>query len=162
LRWELTYTPTKELEPYNEELAMWILRNHGDAGYQSYKRRFIAQTTENNTPKLQIFDKSPEGKPITLLPEAIKSCVYDKVNPEDVAEFDGDDPYDNIRYVVDTVDKFFDEAETEFKTIQARQELVEQFNETQDWNQLFRKAQALEHQTRASLAIPRYHHARRR
>jgi hypothetical protein len=161
LRWELTYTPTKELEPYNEELAMWILRNHGDAGYQSYKRRFVAQTTENNTPKLQIFDKSPEGKPITLLPEAIKSCVYDKVNPEDVAEFDGDDPYDNIRYVVDTVDKFFDEAETEFKTIQARQELVEQFNNTQDWNQLFRKAQALEHQTRASLAIPRYHRGRR-
>lgn len=161
LRWEIPYTPTKEMEPYNEELAMWIQRNHGDAGYQSYKRRFINPEVEQNIPKLQIFDVSPEGKPITLLPEAIKSCVYDKVNPEDIAEFDGDDPIDNIRYVVDTVDKFFDEAESEFKEIQARQQLVEQFEDTHDWNLLFRRAQALEREHKANQAVPRYHRGRR-
>jgi len=162
LRWEKIYVPIKEVEPYNEELAMWILRNHGDAGYQSYKRRFSVPTTEENIPRLQIFDVSPEGKAITLLPEAIKSCVYDKTNPEDVAEFEGDDPYDNIRYVVDTVDKYFDEAEAEFKEVQARQQLVEDFNNTQDWNMLFRRAQAIEAEHRHASAIPRYHRRRLR
>jgi hypothetical protein len=162
LRWETLHVPIKELEPYDEELAMWILRNHGDAGYKSYKRRFVTSSPEEVLPKLQIFDESPEGKPITLLPEAIKSCNYDKTNPEDVAEFDGDDPYDNIRYVVDTVDKYFEESAEEFKTVQAREQLVQHFEETQDWNALFRQAQALEKvQNVGTQAVARYHHRRR-
>jgi hypothetical protein len=162
LRWETTYTPLNEQEPYNEELAMWILRNHGESAYRSYKLRF-APGIQEVTPKLLIFDESPEGKPIKLLPEAIKSCVYDKTNPEDVAEFDGDDPYDNIRYVVDEVDKYFDEAKDEMKQIEAREVLVNEFNETQDWNKLFRRAQAIEANTESGLmkAVPRFSHRRR-
>lgn len=160
LRWETTYTPSIEQEAYNEELAMWILRNNGEGAYNSYKARFLSPQAEV-LPKLLIFDESPEGKKIVLLPEAIKSCVYDKTNPEDVAEFDGDDPYDNIRYVVDEVDKYFEEAKDEMVTVQAREALVQEFNETQDWNRLFRRAQAIEATSNESMAVSRYHRGRR-
>jgi hypothetical protein len=160
LRWESVYTPIEEQEPYNEELAMWILRNHGESAYRSYKLRFAPGIIET-TPKLQIFDESPEGKKIILLPEAIKSCVYDKTNPEDVAEFDGDDPYDNIRYVVDEVDKYFEEAKNELAVVQQREVLVQEFTETQDWNKLFRRALAIENTQVESKAVSRYHHRRR-
>jgi hypothetical protein len=163
LRWEQRYVPVKEQESYDEELAMWILRNHGEVAYKTYKQRFILVGPEENIPKLQIFDKSPEGKEITLLPDAIKSCNYDKTNPEDVAEFDGDDPYDNIRYVVDCVDHYIEESAAEFKEVQARQELVNNFEMTKDWNALFRQAQALEkNQSTYLQPVARYHRKRLR
>ncbi len=157
LRWEQHYTPKNELEKYDEEFAMWLYRNHGDLAYRNYKNRFIEQEKEL-LPKLQIFKESPEGKPIILLPEAIKSCTYDKNNPEDVAEFDGDDPYDNIRYVIDEVDKYFDESADEFKNVQAREALVKQFEATQDWNQLFRQARIIEQTGQSMRPVARYRH----
>ncbi len=162
LRWETTYTPDKDIEAYDEEFALWVLRNKGEEAYKLYQYRFIARPIED-LPKLLIFDKSPEGKPIIMLPEAIKSCVYDKTNPEDVAEFDGDDPYDNIRYVVDEIDKYFEESSNEFETVQARQLVVKQFQETQDWNLLFRQSKALEMKTNDHFKpVSRYSHGKRR
>lgn len=158
LRWENVYVPKSEQELYDEALAQWIHRNHGDYAYKAYLMRFNPAINDEVIPKLLIFDESPEGKPITMLPEAIKACVYDKTNPEDVAEFDGDDPYDNIRYVVDEVDKFFTESEEEAKKLEAQEKLTEEFARTQDWNALYRRAQIMEATTVETQAITRYKH----
>lgn len=151
-RWEQKHVPLREREFYNEEVALWTLRNYGDIAYKNYLSRFNSDPSENNLPKLQIFNTCP------VLVEAIKSCVYDKTNIEDVAEFVGDDPYDGLRYLVDEIDKYFEESAGEMQKIERRQELVQEFEQTQDWNRLFRRAQAIENSS-IHKPVSRYHHS---
>ncbi len=135
-RWQKKYIPQKEIVLYDESVALWVLRNHGNLAYKNYLAQFNPPEIETNLPKCQIFDNCP------VLVEAIQSCVYSKTNPEDVAEFDGDDPYDGLRYLVDAADKYFEESEQEFKKLEQRQELINDFEKNQDWNILFRRAMA--------------------
>jgi hypothetical protein len=157
LRWEQKHIPISEKLIYNEELALSILRNKGEEDYNKYMRLFKDSELEINIPKLQIFDKSPEGTAIVLLPEAIKACIYSKTNVEDVADFDGDDPYDNIRYMVDAADNFFGDAKNEQQKLEQREQLVKDFEETQDWNRLFMKARAIERNSNSIRSVSRYH-----
>ena len=151
LRWKPKHQPPKDSLVYREEYAQWVFRNQGIEKYKSYLATFNPAKTEDNLPKLQIFDTCP------LLINAIKSCVYDKTRIEDVAEFDGDDPYDNIRYVVDTIDRYFIDAESEFKKVQTQDELSNQLAQTQDWTSYYRNARRLEAQGQVT-QLRRYRH----
>ncbi len=137
-RWKPKYVPQKEQVLYDENIAQWTLRNYGNLAYKDYLAQFNPPEQETNLPKCQIFNTCQ------VLIEAIQSCVYSKTNPEDVAEFDGDDPYDGIRYLIDEADKFFEESEVECKKLEGQQDIIDTFAQNQDWNQLFRKAKALE------------------
>lgn len=157
LRWRHKYIPEKEVPVYSEEYAQWCLRNKGMEGYKAYLKRFEVQQPEDNIPKLQIFNTCP------IVINAIKSCAYGKPKDgkpaEDVAEFDGDDPYDGTRYLVDAADRYFQEAEEEFKNVQAREQVMQQFEQNQDWNFLYRNARLLEQKSGLKM-VRRYHHAR--
>jgi hypothetical protein len=102
---------SSEKPVYSEEYAMWILRNRGMNEYKSYMKSFDESEPEI-IPKLQIFEDNP------VLINAIKACSYDKPKgnkvAEDIAEFDGDDPIDGLRYIVDAAEGFFDDANQEF------------------------------------------------
>lgn len=138
LRWmPKPVNPTAELTPYDEEYAMWIMRNRGMIEYKSYIDSFAPQVPEGNLPKLQIFkDQCP------ILVEAIKACSYDKPKnnkpAEDIAEFEGDDPIDGLRYLVDAAESFFDDANEEFKKIQKQEALVQRLNNSNDWTAFYR------------------------
>jgi len=82
-RWKPKYIPHQNIRAYNDEYAAWVLRNRGLQEYQSYLASFNPPQEETNLPKVLIFNTCQ------LLNGAIKSCVYDKTNPEDVAEFPG-------------------------------------------------------------------------
>ena len=104
LRWQPKVINQYELPEYNEDYAMWIWRNRGELEYKAYMNSFLPQEPEINIPKLQIFkDKCP------ILVEAIKACSYDKPKgnkpAEDIAEFEGDDPIDGLRYLVDAAEE---------------------------------------------------------
>jgi len=144
LRWKQKFTPTYEIPKFDDEKAQWILRNKGLEAYRVYLSIFEPHEVENNIPKLQIFSHSPEGLPIKLLNNALKACVYDKTNPQDVAEFPGDDPYDVIRYMCECADEYFGEAENEFRIIQAQQELIDKLNRDKDWTAFYRQARTVE------------------
>jgi hypothetical protein len=149
LRWKQKYIPHQEIPVYNEEYAMHLLRNRGLDEYKSYLSSLQPQEPETNLPKLLIFDRDyVTNEPIVLLPDAIRACVYVKSKDgkavEDVAEFDGDDPYDVIRYMLDAADSFFEEAAQEFEKLQKQQILEEQFIQSQDWNFLYRNARLIE------------------
>lgn len=153
LRWTQKYIPESVKPIYDETVALWTLRNYGDLAYKDYLAKFAPVVSETNLPKLQIFDCCP------LLIDAILSCVYDKTNPEDVAEWDGDDPYDGIRYIVDEVDKYYSESEFEFKKLEARDAVAKEFEQNQDWNQLFRRSMALERANKEfNRPVGRYRH----
>jgi hypothetical protein len=143
LRWQPKLINQEEIPVYNEEYAMWIMRNRGMVEYKAYMNSFLPQEPEKNLPKLQIFkDACP------ILVEAIKACSYDKPKnnkpAEDIAEFEGDDPIDGLRYMVDAAEGFFDDANEEFKKIERQEALVLQLSQNQDWTAFYRNMAKVE------------------
>jgi hypothetical protein len=158
LRWKPKEVNPTELGVYNEDYAMWIMRNRGMNEYKSYLKSFDSQEPEANIPKLQIFD----GVAPTLV-EAIKACSYDKPKgnkpAEDIAEFEGDDPIDGLRYLVDAAESFFDEANQEFKRIQAQDALVQKLNSSNDWTAFYRNMAKVEFESEENIKpVGRYRH----
>lgn len=157
LRWKLKHQPKQDIQAYNDEHARWILRNRGLSEYKSYLASFDPIAPEIDIPKYQIFSTCPNAI------NSIKMCVYAKakngVPAEDVQEFDGDDPYDGQRYAVDAADRYFDEAEHEFKKVQEREELIARLEGTQDFTAFYRNARRLDNSELVK-PVSRFHHAR--
>jgi major membrane immunogen (membrane-anchored lipoprotein) len=98
--------------------------------------------------------------------ESIKACNYDKKTKdgkpaEDVAEFEGDDPYDDLRYACDSAERYFEEAGEEFKKVQREAAVLAQLNATQDWTAFYRNMRTIEAGSQQRM-ISRYHHSRAR
>lgn len=155
LRWKQKHIPTKEKVDYNEEIALRIWRTRGEKEYKDYLSLFNGPTEESNIPKLQIFDECK------VLINAIKMCSYDKPKnnkpAEDVAEFDGDDPYDGIRYIVDAADKFFAESAEEWKKVQKQQQIIDDLTVKQDFTAYYRNMRSIE-SDEMTLSATRYRH----
>ena len=143
LRWKPKFTPTDEIPIYDEEHAMWILRNRGIIEYKSYMKSFDPQEPETNIPKLQLLAGT-----CPVLVQAIKACSYDKPKgnkpAEDIAEFEGDDPIDGLLYLVDAAESFFDESNQEFKKIQRQEQLIQKLSTSNDWTAFYRNSKKLE------------------
>lgn len=167
LRWKQKYVPTAEIPVFNDEYSRWILRNKGLVEYKNYLRMFDLPEEEKNIPKLQIFlcDKDhvfgtnhPDCCP--LMVESIKACNYDKPKnnkpAEDVAEFEGDDPYDDLRYACDTAERYFEEAKEEFEKFQKREEYSQLLMRTQDMTAFYRNMHKVESEENVT-AVRRFH-----
>jgi hypothetical protein len=92
LRWKprpARYVPP---EGFDEEVYIQILRLRGEQVAEEYKALFQPEPPEPFLPQFQVFNTCEK----TI--ETIPVCVYDKDHKEDVAEFSGDDPYDETRY----------------------------------------------------------------
>lgn len=157
LRWKPKYVPEFNPGEYSQEKAMWLLRNRGTKEYNSYLSSFRPPEAENNIPRLQIASSCQ------LLINAIKSATYAKpknnIPAEDVAEWDGDDPYDGIRYLCDAADRYFTEAQREMEKLKAQEQLIQRLNNTQDWTAFYRNARFIEKQSEGSVKpIARYRH----
>jgi len=154
LRWKPKHQPTLESKEYNEEYAQWILRNRTVEEYKAYLNSFNPLIPENNLPKLQIFSDCP------VLINAIKSASYakskDGIPAEDIAQFDGDDPLDGLRYIVDTADAYFDEASNEYKTLQSREQLVQRLEQDKDWTAFYRNNLTLDSRENRIVSVPRF------
>lgn len=154
LRWKPKRVITTEPQVYSEEYANWLLRNRGLIDYKSYLDSFTPPEPESNLPKLQIFSDCK------VLVEAIKACSYDKPRDnkpaEDVAEFDGDDPYDTLRYMCDSADRYFTDSANEFEKIQKREALADKLRNDQNWTAFYRNMNKMESDTRVS-PIKRFH-----
>lgn len=171
LRWtQKPIIPTDEIPVYSEEYAMWLLRNKGMNDYNAYHNLFKPVEEETNLPKFQIFrceeTSNHLGHPncCPIMIEAIKACTYAKARDnkpaEDVAEFDGDDPYDDLRYAVDSAERYFAEASDEFERVQRQAALAEALKNYQDWTAYYRNMRAVEAQPKMQV-VQMFHHRRR-
>ena len=154
MRWKKKpVVPISEMPIYDDERARWILRNKGLIEYKIYLAMFEPPIEEGDIPKLQIFccdednhDGHPNCCPVMI--DSIKACNYDKPRnnkpAEDVAEFEGDDPYDDIRYACDSAERYFVEAVDEFAKIQKQAHMLERLNNTQDWTAYYRNMRQIE------------------
>lgn len=175
LRWkQKPVIPVNEMPQYSEEFAMWTLRNKGLEYYKDYLRLFDPVEEETNIPKLQIFlcnTPNPDGTHdghigcCPLMIDSIKACSYDKKSKdgkpaEDVAEFEGDDPYDDLRYAVDTAERYFDEATTEFQKIQKQEHITRMLTINHDFTAFYRNMKSLESGSQTNQPIRRFHKGR--
>ena len=139
---------------FDQELALRISRQSGPKAYAEYLSLFTPEPTEDFLPKFQIFNTCTE----TI--KAIPLCVYDKNRPEDVAEFDGDDPYDETRYGLKACQYYLDNpaAKQEHDNLSRRAQAYEEFERTNDINKFYRKMVTVESQESANVtAVKRYH-----
>ena len=76
--------------------------------------------------------------------EAIKACVADKTRVEDVAEFDGDDPLDCLRYFCKTARRFINGEIGNMDHQMKIAQVIANFEKTQDTTQLYRQMEVIE------------------
>jgi len=159
LRWkQKPIIPQADMPIYSEEFAMWTLRNRGEEAHKDYLKLFDPQEEETNLPKFQIFlcstpndDGTHDGhfECCPLMIDAIKACNYDKKSKdgkpaEDVAEFDGDDPYDDLRYGLDTAEAYFRDAVSEFEKIQKQERINQLLQINHDFTAFYRNMRTIE------------------
>lgn len=129
---------------YDANVAQQILRQQGEQKYNDYIRLFIEEPPEDNLPKLQIFSHSPEGRENKELIDVIPSCVPAEHNPEDVEEFPGDDPYDCLRMVVKSANRYVEQSKSEFERRAKIQEVLDELQRTANQTNFYRQMEKLE------------------
>lgn len=125
LRWQPLPTAKLPEVEFDIDQAQKILRRYGEDKYFEYLRLFEDRPPEDNLPKLQIFSYGPEGRENKELIDVIPACIPDENNPEDVEEFEGDDPYDALRMMVKAVHRYTDVSKDEFERRKKLQALYE-------------------------------------
>lgn len=110
IRWKSRPPRFVPQEGFDAELAMELNRKRGPQAYAEYTALFKPEPEEKFLPKFQIFaDCCPETEKV------IPVCVYDKDNKEDVAEFDGDDPYDETRYGIKACQYYLETGKSQYQ-----------------------------------------------
>lgn len=100
LRWEQkTLIKTRE-SFYDLAKAQEIYRRYGPDALARYRAQFLDEPDEKNLPILQIFNTCK------ILIDTIPMAVYDEKKTEDIADFDGDDPIDDLRYFCKACKRF--------------------------------------------------------
>jgi hypothetical protein len=125
LRWKEKARLNLPVSEFDTNLANRILRMQGEEKYYEYLNIFKPIEPEDNIPKLQILSHGPEGRENKELIDVIPACIPSEINPEDVADFDGDDPYEALRLAVKCAHRYIDESKEELarrKKLQALHE----------------------------------------
>ena len=151
LRWLPKPTFARAIN-YDEKFAQMILRSYGTIEYNKYLDSFRNEETESLQviPKLQIFDS------LNLLKKTIPACIYDENRKEDVKEFDGDDPYDTLRYLLKEVQDYQNDSAREFQRAEKLAEIEETLVRTNNYNQYLMNLAKMQEQ------VERPIHARKR
>jgi hypothetical protein len=138
LRW--TPRPARKIifGEFNELVAERILRNLGTEKYYDYLNLFAPEPEEGDIPKLQIFNTCKR------LIECIPLCIYDPDNVEDVKEFNGDDPYDNIRYGLREIERYKTASVAKWKEIQALNKIVKNLEKDGNMTRFYRQMEKME------------------
>lgn len=139
LRWRARPVRKVPQSNFSNEDAAFIMRTKGLDAYKDYLTSFEPETPETNLPKAQIF----EG--LEVLRKTIPLCVYDDNNKEDVAEFEGDDPYDCLRYNVRAVDAIaLNRTISINENFQRVDKAVELLKNSNDWTSYYRRMERAE------------------
>jgi hypothetical protein len=145
LRWEKKITLKAKGEFYNLEIAQAVYRRFGEAALENYKKQFYDEPEEENLPILQIFDSC------RLLIDTIPMCIYDEKKVEDIAEFDGDDPIDCLRYFCKAAKQFIAGEITGLDLASKKQKIITQLREGGDMTAFYRQMEKIDAENQASL-----------
>lgn len=136
LRWKPRPLSFEPAEPYDAGRAADIYRNFGGRALDEYRAATLPELPEENLPRLLVCKSCVEFRKV------IPSCVYETKEgrpTEDVADFDGDDPYDGGRYLIKAAHHYFDESIKEHAKVEALDAIVQRLDQTGDWNTYYRQ-----------------------
>jgi len=142
LRWDKTNNIKSNESFYDLEKAQQIYRIHGPEALAGYKRLFFDDPEESNLPILQIFNTCK------VLIDTIPMCIYndDKGNPEDIQEFDGDDPIDNLRYFCKAIRRYLLGEIGNINHQMTVQKIVQDLEQSQDMTAFYRRMELVDRQ----------------
>lgn len=138
LRWSQHKLLLGDGQFYDFDQHQYILRNFGEDAAARYKGQFIGEDNEKNLPRLQIFDTCP------IIIETIPVCVHDEKRKEDIAEFDGDDPIDNLRYLCKAVNRYCNGLGGELERRKQIQDILAKHQQTGDMTTFYRQMERVE------------------
>jgi hypothetical protein len=142
LRWKNRPPRYVPEEGFLEDTAQRVLRMNGTDAYNEYIKMFQPEPPEQNIPKLQVC------RSCTSFREAIPACIYDQKdgkNTEDVAEFDGDDPYDGGRYLIKTYSRYIKESNKKHEKQTELGAIIQRLSDTNDYNTFHHQMHQFEH-----------------
>jgi hypothetical protein len=152
LRWKPKPVQQNIVGTYDGEYAARLMRMQGLDAYNEYLDSFKPAKPEENLPRLLITRDCP------ILIKTISLCVYDEKNKEDVKEFDGDDPYDCVRYLIKAVDFYIEKSKHETNKRESVGKILARQNDEPDWNRFYMQMRTQESKSRAQGApIRRFH-----
>lgn len=134
-----SYTP---LTGFDLNLYERIDRISGLAKANEYKKLFESEETEQFLPKLQFFNtcvKTIETIPLcTYRRDAdSRSEANEEGNSEDVAEFPGDDPYDETRYGLKACQNYLEVGQAEHNRAAQLANIMSQAEQTKNYTQFY-------------------------
>lgn len=141
-------------EGYDPEVEATLYRRKGEKAAEAYRLLFEPRAPELNLPIFRLFNTCP------LAQEAIVNCVSNPKDPEDVLEFDGDDPYDGTRYGLKRVHKYFNEIATADKHLKRREQILETYRQTGDMTRMYREMEHFENASMVPQGVRRYNRVR--
>ena len=152
LRWQPKPAKKIPVMGYSHDEFERIYRNYGEQAAKEYQLMFLPEQAEKNIPYLQIFNTCP------LLIQALQSCSYedtgkDGKKPEDIKEFDGDDPIDTLRYKLKRAHRLYYETKNRAEEFQTKSEIINAYNKTGDYSSFHRRMDLFESQHSKSKAI---------
>jgi len=145
LRWEKKITLKAKGEFYDLVKAQEIYRNYGPLALENYKKQFYDEPEEENLPVLQIFDTCK------VLIDTIPMAIYDDKKIEDIAEFEGDDPLDDLRYFCKAAKKFIMGEIGNMNLAVKKQEIVESLRVSGDMTSYYRQMEKIEQDNQATM-----------
>ena len=152
LRWMPKPPRRTPQDGFDPNVADKILRIKGLNAYREYCGLFEEELPETNLPKLLI------SKSCVELIHAIPLCVFDDNHPEDVKEFDGDDPYDGLRYLLQAVQEYLDSPERRKGDFESRSQVLKEITENKiDMNSFYRKMEYLESKNKKAVRVLTHH-----
>lgn len=163
LRWQPHKPRYIPPEGYSQELYQKIWRLYGEKKAREYAKMFEPEPPETNLPKLRIFNTCPVFiQTIPALVHAEPSRKSGK-RPEDVKEFNGDDPYDGGRYLIKRIQMYLHEARNEHLDRQKVANIMGTFENTGSYTDLYRNMEKYEADKRRHkvLAFDRFRGVRR-
>lgn len=130
---------------YDMAAAQEIYRNYGPTALENYKKQFYDEPREENLPILQIFNTCK------ILIETIPNCIYDEKKIEDISEFDGDDPIDNLRYFCKTAKRYILGEQENLSLMAQKQTILSEYEADNDATRMYRRMEAIERQDQSTL-----------
>jgi hypothetical protein len=140
LRWEKKTSLRSKSEFYDMSVAQEIYRNYGQNALENYKKQFYDEPEENNLPILQIFEECK------ILIDTIPMCIYDDKKIEDIAEFEGDDPIDDLRYFCKAAKRFISGEIGNLSAAEKIQSVLSEYKIDNDVTRMYRRMEVLERQ----------------
>lgn len=145
MRWEKIPPMKAKGEIYDLAKAQQIYRIYGPESLENYKKQFYDGPDEDNLPILQIFNTCK------ILIDTIPMCIYSTDKIEDIEEFNGDDPIDNLRYACKAAKRFLLGEVEGLSILEKRQEVINQLAANNDMTSFYRKMERLEKDNLESL-----------